>query len=594
MPDISPIHLAAAHRARPQWWTGRRLLRSGENIAFVLFAPEGCPPGRLQIFPRYLEQAAPGKRFAPGDDLGWLDDLSADSVDLAFSSGRASVLYEPQEAGSYLARWQVGDEVLYRYFSVVENDWIVLRFSAFGPLESEPSLHATGIPLDQRLVAAQFETDLPVFQRLLDNCRRFGDGLAAVLPDDPPTFISSDEQRDALYGLLLEKARSVMPFGDDIRSARVDMYHDLDPGYTRSLARFGIRDHCGLNEANAKPWLGMPEFPYFSSPIDCRKANQADGGDVVAHQWDFCGGFHFLGPVSWHYKAGEGDWAATEACLRDGLKEFENAALMSAHPAFVHPLYDGVVTSDYPNPAFSCTLDGADSMPEFVERYQRFMAFEAPKIHKVAFARSIDIADYYRQHFRATPRTVFVSRTDHVAYDKWWLCHWQNDGILVPRQAIPWETRIATILDRREHERTFKDPLSHEYILVEDQKRSMRFERGCANPVWWFDYTRQERGKRGSAITHTRTPAVEVRRSGWQHSTEGWTIDLAMSTDASFRDYAIALWDLPSDFSGDPRGIETNAAETIIAWNDKGELHLVLVFDLEPGARIRVVVRNPS
>ena len=122
----------------------------------------------------------------------------------------------------------------------------------------------------------------------------------------------------------------------------------------------------------------------------------------------------------------------------------------------------------------------------------------------------------------------------------------------------------------------------------------MRFERGCANPVWWCDYTRQERGKRGSAITHTRTPAVEVRRSGWQHSPKGWTIDLAMRTATSFRDYAIALWDLPSDFSGDPRGIETNAAETIIAWNDKGELHLVLVFDLKPGARIRVVVRNPS
>ena len=94
------------------------------------------------------------------------------------------------------------------------------------------------------------------------------------------------------------------------------------------------------------------------------------GGDVVAHQWDFCGGFHFLGPVSWHYKAGEGDWAATEACLRDGLKEFANAALMSAHPAFVHPLYDGVVVSDYPNPAFSCALDGAGGMPGFVERYQ--------------------------------------------------------------------------------------------------------------------------------------------------------------------------------------------------------------------------------
>ena len=33
------------------------------------------------------------------------------------------------------------------------------------------------------------------------------------------------------------------------------------------------------------------------------------------------------------------------------------------------------------------------------------MAFEAPKQHKVAYALSVDIADYYRRHFETTPRT---------------------------------------------------------------------------------------------------------------------------------------------------------------------------------------------
>ena len=76
--------------------------------------------------------------------------------------------------------------------------------------------------------------------------------------------------------------------------------------------------------------------------------------------------------------------------------------------------------------SFNCVLDepasGRNStMSQFVERYQRFMAFEAPKQHKVVYARSIDIADYYRRHFHATPRTVFVSKTDHVTHDMWGL-----------------------------------------------------------------------------------------------------------------------------------------------------------------------------
>lgn len=591
--------LSANHRDRPQWWTGPRLLKLGEQITFTFHLPEGTGAETLAIFPRYLEQADPAERFVPGGDLEWLDGLPSESIELAFENHHASVVYTPQRAGNYLARWRVGDEVLYRYFAAVEDDWIVLRFSTFGPLESKPSLHATGIPLDQRLTAAQFDPELPVFRRLADNVRYFGDALIPVLPDDPPTYTSSDEQRDALYALLLDRARALMPFDDDIRSARIDMFHDLDPGYTRSLAKLGIADHCGLNEANALYWLGMPEFPYFSSPIDCRKANQADGGDVVAHQWDFCGSFHFLGPLSWHYKAGEGDWPATEKCLRTGLAELAAAAAMSGHPAFAHPLYDGVVVEDYPNPTFECIVDETDlppgtpperAMSRFAHRYQQLMAFEAPKVHKVAYARSIDVADYYRRHFPVTPRTVFISRTDHIEYDKWWLCHWQNDGVPVTRLSIPWRTRISTILDRRQRERTFKDPLSCEFLLVEDQQRSIRFERECPNPIWWFDYSQQSADLRGSAITHTRTPDVEIIRRGWDRCEEGCILCLEMITDVSFPDYAIAIWEVPDGFNGDRASIRSNAKEVIVAWNAQNDYRLVLRFDLEPRAKIEVVI----
>jgi hypothetical protein len=565
----------------------------------------------------------------------------------------------------------------------------------------------------------------------------------------------------------------------------------------------------------------MPEFPYFASPVDCRKVNQQPGASVVAHQWDFCGGWHFVGPVSWHYKASAGQWSVTEACVRAGVQELANLAELSGHPAFAYPLYDGIVGPGYPNPAFfyavaeprgfrgavrdvfvalsaldveqirqvmsegplalggrlwagwrmdepsagevrdlsghehtarplgtprplrdpsgamlgfdgqSCLvadvpplgvsdftlggwvrpeatqtpwanlisshnnhgdtnlrgvsleqdathtnrfyliagngagwmgtslttqlqadrwqhfavvrrgarvthyLDGqitaegdvldqpivpptdplrigdwsrgvvdthrpcpvpSREMPmrDFVERYQRLVAFELPKQYRIAFARSIDIADYYRRHFAATPRTVFVSQTDHVTYDMWWLCSWCNDRILVPRQAIPWDTRMSSVFRLRATVYPHKDPLSHEYILVEDQRRSIRFERECPNPVWWFDYTHQDRNPQGSGIAWTVTPDVEVHRSGWQDEADAKSQTFTLRTSASFDDYAIAVWDLPVDPGPQRPLVETNAREAILARNRDGHWHVVLVFDLRPATQLHLLVRMHS
>jgi len=795
-----------AHCGVPRWTTTGRLLKPGEAVEFRFVLPEGAEGGDLTIFPRYLERARPGRAFVAGGSLDWLDKLEHETIPLHFEHGRAEVTYRPREPGSYLARWTAGGEAFYRYFSVIEDDWIVLRFSTFGDLEAEPTLHATGIPLDYRLPVDRFEAGDPLFRKFLSYHRHFGDTIIPHFPDTPELTV---EERVKAYGEGLARVRALLPDPNEARSVRVEMHHDLDPGYTETFMRLGINDHCGLNEANAKPWLGMPEFPYFSSPLDCRKPNQAEGGSVVAHQWDFCGGWHFLGPVSWHYKVAEGNWSLAEECLRQGAKELANLAALSGHPAFAVPLYDGFVGPGYPNPSFeyalgdprpfhgaigdvfvvgraltpdeiarvmgghaadlqdplavwpldegkgdlvrdasghgrsgkllgqprwvggrsgaALSLDGEDDcvvmdapltidtidftigcwvkpegaqhayanllsshndeagrhrrgisleqagdqtnrlyliagmgdewvgthittqlqagvwqhfavareggklrhylngrlsaegdvppvpfapatdcfrmgdwarggpartadMLRFIERYQHFMAFELPKRHKLAYARSIDLADYCRRHFRVTPRTVFVSKTNHVLYDRWWLCNWGNFGMLVPRERIPWDTRISNVMHLRDTVHPFKDPLSHEYLLIEDQRRSIRFERECPNPIWWFDYAKQEeeRGPQGSSITHVRTPDVDIRRSE-THRDGVLTITLRMLTEAEFPDYAVALWNVPPT---DPARIETNAKEIVRARNTDGETHLVLFFDLRPGAEVWVRVRH--
>jgi hypothetical protein len=397
------------------------------------------------------------------------------------------------------------------------------------------------------------------------------------------------DRRVEYYAGLLETVRDLMPDPNAVRSARVSMRHALDTGYTETFARLGVNDHCGLEEANVPPWLGMPEFPYFASPIDCRKVNQGRGGSVVAHQWDFCGGWHFLGPAIWHHQMSAGRWDRTETCIRQGIEEARNMAELSGHPAFLFPLYDGAFERG--EPEF-----------EWVERLQRLLAFRLTKEYPLAFARSLDVADYYRRHFPVTPTTVFVSATDHVEYDRHWLVGWNNHQVSVTQGQLPWETRIselrvasragpiAHLLPQAAKPSTdvFKDPLSSEYVLVEEQHRQIRFERMCPLPVWYFDYTEQAPGPNGSEIAHAITPDVRVDPPTWRNDAVGLSAELRIISDATFANYAITLWDLPDEYDPATWQIETTASRHLLARNTRGEHHLVLLFDLERSQTIRI------
>ncbi len=581
--------------ALPQWDTSYRLLKLGEDITFHFSCPDTAYPDHFEIFPRYLETADPGDAFVAGGDPDWLDELEKQRIGLTFTEGRASVTYTPKEPGSYMARWWASGQTFYRYFSVVEDDWIVLRFSGgYGP-EPEPSLHATGIPLDYRLPIEQFDPNDPLYQKLLSYHRHYGDLIVPVLPDTPDL---SETERMTLYGDGLARVRELLPDPDSARSVRIEMMHEFDPGYTNALEQLGVNNHAGLWQANARPWLGMPEFPYFCSPIDCRKPNQGQGGAVVSNAWDFCGGWHFLGPNSWHYRASRGRIEEAAKCLRQGMQEAQILAELSGHPAFLYPLYDGFVP--HPKLRIPPVQSEEKTSFEFGQSYQRMMAFEFPKEFKVVYARSIDVADYYSRHFEITPRTIFVSKTDHVMYDTWWQTSWYDQRMFETRERMPWSTRISSIMRHRnsypkiegkrlDEQPPFKDPLSYEFILIEDQKRSIRFERECPNPIWWFDYTGQQRSQEGSAITWTETPDVEIHLLPWSGNANEKTITLEMETDAQFANYAIALWDLPDAF--DPDGlIKTSAAEQILTRNTDGEHHLVLFFDLKPGVVLNVTI----
>lgn len=561
-------------------------MRPGEPMEFGFFLPEGMSGSVLTIYPNYLERADPGEAFSADGGMGWLDGLTSEVFELDFSGGRAEFDYVPENTGSYIAKWEAGGETFYRYFAAVDDDYVVLRFSTFFDTEVNPTLHAAGIPLDYRLDAEKFDPAEPVFVRLYGSYRKFGDGLIPVLPETPG--MDSDE-RMRLYGGLMDKARGMLP--DEVRSAWIGISESVEPEYSSVMMQLGVSDFCGLICGNGSPCLGMPEFPYFASPTDPRRPGESG---MVSHQWDFSGGWHFLGPVSWHYGAGRGEWEPTAECIRKGVKEAANSAELSGHPAFLFPLYDGVVRyTGYPDPDFKEGCDG-DGMRGYVERYQRFMALELTKEFKLVYARSVDIAGYYLKHFRSAPRTVFTSSTDHADYDKWWLPVWYFDRRVLAGGRLPWSTKMSDVFSARrsgEAHPTFKgllkDPLSSEYVVFEDGRRSIRFERECPNPVWWTDYT-VEWGE----LPYVETPDAAVERSDWMEDGNGVSIRLKMNSKEEFDGYAIALWGIPAPFTNDPSAIETNADECVPVRNTDGEFHLLLFFDLRPGLELSVFIRK--
>ncbi|NQW20398.1 MAG: hypothetical protein HQ477_06700 [Chloroflexi bacterium] len=593
----------------PQLTTGARLLRLGEEMEFHFYLPKDVESGSFAIFPRYLERSGASDEFQIGEGLDWLLSQTPDSFELNPIDGRAFFKHQPMSVGNYIARWDVGDEALHRYFAVIEDDSIVLRFSSFIELESEPSLHSTGIPLDYRLPTEQFERHSEPFDTLLSYHRMYGDSVIPAFADTPPdgeTENMTTNDRVSFYSDVLENVRALLPDSSDARSARVEMHHPIDPGYVEVFEQLGLNDHFGLQESNILPWLGMPEFPYFASPNDFRKTNQNHHGEVISHTWDFCAGFHFIGPISWHYAASEGDFASAANCIRQGMDELKNMAELSGYPAFANPLYDGATKNyGYPNGVFNEGY-GDEPILEFVDSWQRLIAFEFTSEYKLVFARSIDIADYYRRHFAVTPRSVFSSKTDHAMYDIWWNCAWGRNQTITTRDRLPWSTRMSSIMQERRSHKTVtytnlvsgsevtrsaitKDPISTEHLLIEDQHRSIRFERESPNPIWWFDYSEQERGDKGSEIGHTETPDVDVIRSE-RSDKNGITIKLKMVTDAVFKQYAIALWGVPTKFSLDRSRIKTNATDFVLAKNVDNEFHIVLFFDLEPDTELSLTV----
>lgn len=150
------------------------------------------------------------------------------------------------------------------------------------------------------------------------------------------------------------------------------------------------------------------------------------------------------------------------------------------------------------------------------------------------------------------------------------------------REKLPWLTQLSGV----PRAGNFKDPMSTEYILFEDTRWSMRFESACPKPLWRFNYETQEVDEKGSRVDNAVFPDIYISEPMWQQEKDRWKLRLWMRTGEKYKDYAIAVWDLPEFDTRKP--IKTNAKEYHLVHNTDGDYHLVLVFDLVPGKIIEI------
>ena len=137
----------------------------------------------------------------------WLGQMKSEAINLEFKDGRGSQSYTPTAAGSYIARWSVGAENFYRYFSAINDDYVVARYAGY-PAIHQPSLKGTGIPIDLPLPVEQFKAGDPLYEKFLIEHRKYGSTVVAQFPDTPDL---SSEERDGQYGTEMDRIQNLLP-----------------------------------------------------------------------------------------------------------------------------------------------------------------------------------------------------------------------------------------------------------------------------------------------------------------------------------------------------------------------------------------------
>lgn len=548
-----------------------RLVEVGEAITFSL--REAGPDDRFEIFPRYLERCDPAKARQSPAPLQWLDGLEREVL-----AAEETIRYTPRGAGNYLARWTSQHHgVQYRYFAAIDQSYLIYRPTIWSwptpfPATGGPEIHNGGLPFDWCLSPDQ--TGEPYLPRLLEEQQRYGGGLVCGMAaggDDTPTVEAVAALRGAVaalrqHGLKVGRVANLW-YGDRLSNERVRVAcaagFDIIDGYVPRAST------CGM---------GAPYFPFYISPTDYRFPSQEGPTAAIACVFDFTGSWHFHGPVGFHRPSARGSWERARFYLDLAARE----AVLTARNSGTHNFLTTLVNFESPvawgSSPYEVEWDDERGRA-FLEDYLHLLAFEHPRRWPIVFARAADYADYFRAHYAEMPRRVVSSITHDPEYDRFWTDEWHERRI-TPSGYVPANQPLRAFREARAMPE-YNMPVSLEFMNFNDNRRTCRFEYACPRPVHYYDLTGETPWPPQPQERDLPDPEVAISVLS---SRDRYEVRYALTADAAFPDYLMAIWDIPRECR--EWRLETNAKEFLWIENTDGNCRGIVRFDLAPGCTI--------
>jgi hypothetical protein len=560
-----------------------RLVNVGEQIKFSLTVdPALAEEADFRIFPRYLENCDPQEARNCEERLAWLDDIPSVSFDLALDNGHAGFTYTADQPGNFIARFRTPGKTLYRYFAAVTEEYLIYRMQAYGriePPEEDEELRNGGFPIDWALDSKNLDIILDPNKGHLKKALEYQEIFDDLIL---PWFSSmlTDVKNDPCFDIskrvdaVLDRMQQA---GFRIGRAVVDWEAHAEAVEEYQRRGFEVMDGIIAEDEIHR---GAPWFPYWMSEDDF--LSPAEGPtDKLGMIMDFCAGFHFHGPPSFHMLASECSWevAAPHADLaaREHVLIVKNSG---GGPVVVPTLftYEYRPWGTWPKRDWS-----RQRQLKFAREFLNDTAFEHARKYPIVFARCTDIADYMRKHPTGVqPRRVLSSITHDWPYDRIWSPEWVR-GIDAFCDVRSFNDSLYDIRGRWAS--LWAKPGSRELIYYEDSRHNCRFEYACPKPILWYAYDDHRRAGKWCGRPELEVPDPQI---SMETKLDERTFELCYKIQGGtqFPNYKLAVWDIPREFAEFP--FKTNAEEFILVRNSEGDYRGILLFDLKSDMELRL------
>ena len=536
------------------------LLLRGEELTLTIQArsDDRSPNPKLEVLEGCYRQKPQVHRFL----LRWRPNEAGDGF-------AATWKWKPPRCGNYLLHWRcdIGGDVpeFWRNFSVIDNTYAVMILNSTSHREPrpEPDFHELHLPFSpwwEPSLAARYPT-AEAFAGPSRGARQFGDDLTLLIfnsnayaPGEP---VALSDEPEAVQTAALECYRGLTARFGLPRPVTSLLTYGMGNGPARVARAQGydlIGALCADQNWQDGPFkinhFGMPARPYFVSGEDFRKPGEGGPEAMVGvqqceRQTMECRDYNCV------YAFESGIAYALDRYAGIERPRIVNDVILSREMDFLQCFLESAGQTGGPL-FFSCGFEFNGVWPETAAINRRFMEYlvrrgnDAP----IAYTTATAVADFYRRHYRQTPESALYLHDVYVGLT--------NSG---------------------------KPACYPDTLEIENHLFRAIFLKGRTLPHVYYDYARPwhypdwgnegiPRGPSGYLVPNTEdrfrvTPAILDTRafkvsSRVRDGARETVVEIEVEAARAQDNLALAVWDLPREYSRDPRDFRVEGARRFL------------------------------